>query len=246
MPRRRLFHLLAVWSVLALVGCGGIAGERATPTPTPTPTELLELASQHLAETPAVHFVLEVQGETFVDPVANMLLVRAEGDLQRPDRVRTALQLEVVGRVISLFLVSVGDQAWMTDLLTGEWGVAPLEFTYRPGIIFSPQHGLAPMMERARDVALLADEDVDGRRAYHVRASVAQSMVGPLTNNSIKGSQLTVEFWIDQETQALLRARISEPPDPQRPHPAIWTIDFSHHGEAITIEPRVAATQSTG
>jgi len=77
------------------------------------------------------------------------------------------------------------------------------------------------------------------RRAYHVRASVAQAVVGPLTNNTIRGSTLTVEFWIDQETQALLRARISEPPDPQRPHPAVWTIDFSHHGEDITIEPPV-------
>ena len=235
-----------MWSLLALVGCGVTGGERATPRPTPTPMELLELASQRLTETPAVHFVLEVQGETFVDPVASMLLVRAEGDLQRPDRVRTSLQLEVVGRVISLLLVSVGDQAWMTDLLTGEWGVAPLEFTYRPGVIFSPQNGLAPLMERVQDVELLADEDISGRRAYHVRARVAQSIVGPLTNNTIKGSTLTVDFWIDQETQALLRARISEPPDPQRPHPAVWTIDFSHHGEDITIEPPVPATPSTG
>ena len=239
MRRRRFVHLLVASTVLTLAGCGSNAGEQATPLPTPTPAELLELASQRLAETPAVHFVLEVEGETFVDPLAEMLLVRAEGDLQRPDRVRTALQLEVVGRVISLLLVSVGDQAWMTDLLTGEWGTAPLEFTYRPGVIFSPEHGLAPMMERVQDVKRLADEAIDGRSAYHVQASVAQSDVNELTNYTIKGSLLTVDFWIDRETQALLRVRIAEPPDPQRPHPAVWTIDFSHHGEDITIEPPV-------
>jgi hypothetical protein len=225
--------------VLTLFGCGVTAEERAARPPTPTPTELLVLASRRLAETPAVHFVLEVEGETFIDPMANMLLIRAEGDLQRPDRVRTTFQVEVVGRVISLHLVSVGDEAWMTNLLTGEWEDAPLEFTYRPGIIFSPRDGLGPMMERVQDVERLEDEDISGRSASHVRATVAQSIARPLTYNTIKGSPITVDFWIDRETQALLRARISEPPVAHRSHSAVWTLDFSHHGEAVSIEPPV-------
>jgi len=225
--------------VLTLFGCGVTAEERVTPPATPTPTELLEMASQRLAETPTVHFVLEVEGETFVDPLANMLLVRAEGDLQRPDRVRTAFQIEVIGRLISMHLVSVGDKAWMTNLLTGEWGDAPLEFTYRPGIIFSARDGMGPVMERVQDVERLEDEDISGRSAYHVRATVAQSIVRPLTYNTIKGSPITIDFWIDRETQALLRARISEPPVADRPQPAVWTLDFSHHGEAVSIDPPV-------
>jgi hypothetical protein len=237
--RRRFVQLLVACSALTLVGCGSAAREQATPLPTPTPNELLELASERLAETPAVHFVLEVEGDAFVDPLAEMLLVSAEGDLQRPDRVRTDLQLQVLGRVISLFLVTVGDRAWMTDLLTGEWGTAPVEFTYRPGIIFSPENGLGPMMKRVQDVQRLEDEKIAGRPAYHVRANVPQDAVIALTNYTIKGSVLTVDFWIDHETQALLRVRIAEQPASDRPHPAVWTIDFSHHGEPITIEPPV-------
>lgn len=225
--------------MLTLFGCGVTAEERVTPPPTPTPTELLEMASRRLAETPTVHFVLAVEGETFIDPVANMRLLSAEGDLQRPDRVRTAFQVEVVGRVISLHLVSVGDEAWMTNLLTGEWEDAPLEFGYRPDILFSPRDGIGPVMERVQGAERLADEEIAGRAAYHVRATVAQSIVRPLTYNTIKGSPITIDFWIDQETQALLRVRISEPPKSDRPHPAVWTLDFSRHGEAVTIEPPV-------
>jgi hypothetical protein len=239
LPQRGLLHLLGACSVLALVGCGLTAEEPVTPAATPTPTELLEMASQRLAETPTVHFVLEVEGETFIDPLASMLLVRAEGDLQRPDRVSTAFQVEVVGRVVSLHLVSVGDEAWMTNLLTGEWEDAPREFTYRPSIIFSPRNGMGPVMGRVQDVERLEDENISGRAAYHVRATVAQAIVRPLTYNTIKGSPITIDFWIDQETQALLRARISEPPVSHRPHPAVWTLDFSHHGEAVSIEPPV-------
>ena len=220
-------------------GCGPTGEKPATPTLTPTPTELLEMARRRFAETPTVHFVLEVNGETFIDPVANMRLLGAEGDLQRPGRVRTAFQVEVVGRVISLQLVSVGDEAWMTNLLTGEWGDAPPEFGYRPDILFSPRDGIGSVVEQVQGVERLEDEEIAGRAAYHVRATVAQSIVRPLSYNTIKGSPVTVDLWIDQETQDLLRVRISEPPKSDRPHPAVWTLDFSHHGEAVSIEPPV-------
>jgi hypothetical protein len=225
--------------VLVLFGCGPTDAEPATPSPTHTPTELVKMASRRFAETPSIHFVLKVEGETFIDPVNNMRLLSAEGDLQRPDRVRTAFQVEVVGQVVSMHLVSVGNEAWMTNLLTGEWSDAPLEFTYRPDILFSPRNGIGSVMERIQGVERLEDEDISGRSAYHVRATVAQPVVRPLTYNTIKGSPVTVDFWFDRETQALLRARIAEPPGSRRQHPAVWTLDFSHHGEAVSIEPPV-------
>ena len=75
-----------------MVGCCGPSrkGSHAR-TRRPRRTALLEMASKRLAETPAVHFALDVQGETFVD-TANIRLLGAEGDLQRPDRVRTAFR----------------------------------------------------------------------------------------------------------------------------------------------------------
>ena len=60
------------------------------------------MASKRLAETPTVHFALDVQGETFIDTGRNIRLLGAEGDLRRPDRVRTAFQAEVMDRAISL------------------------------------------------------------------------------------------------------------------------------------------------
>jgi hypothetical protein len=64
-------------------------------------------------------------------------------------------------------------------------------------------------------------------------------VVGPLTYYTITGSPVTVDLWIDQETHDLLRARLSEPPGPERPNPAVWTLNLSHHGDDISIEPPV-------
>jgi len=239
LPRRRFLHLLGAGSVLALAACGPAANESITPEPTLTPAALLEMASKRLAETPTVHFALGVQGETFIDTGRNIRLLSAEGDLRRPDRVRTAFQAEVMDRAISLQLVTIGEQSWTTNILTGKWENAPLEFAYQPDILFSTQDGIGPVMGRVEDVERLEDEEIEGRSTFHLRASVDEAVVGPLTYYTITGSPVTVNLWIDRETHDLLRARLSEPPGPERPNPAVWTLNLTHHGDDVSIEPPV-------
>jgi len=239
LSRRRFLNLLGAGSVLTLGACGPAENEAATPEPTSTPAALLELASKRLAETPTVHFALDVQGETFIDTGRNIRLLGAEGDLLRPDRVRTTFKAEVMGRAISLQLVTIGDESWTTNILTGEWENAPLEFAYQPDTLFSTQDGIGPVMGRVQNAERLEDEEIEGRPTYHLRATVDQSVVGPLTYYTITGSPITVDLWIDQETHDLLRAQLSEPPGPERPNPAVWTLNLSHHGQDISIEPPV-------
>ena len=239
--RRQFLKLLGASGVLTLGACSPSGQEQLTPTPepTPSPAALLEMASKRLAEIPTVHFKLDVQGETFIDTGRNIQLLGAEGDLQRPDRVHTTFQAEVLDRAISLQLITIGDRSWTTNILTGEWENAPLEFAYRPDILFSTQDGIGPVMGRVEDVERLENEEVADRSTYHLRATVDQSIVGPLTYNTLTGSPVTVDWWIAQETHDLLRARISEPPGPERPNPAVWTLDLSHHGEELAIEQPV-------
>lgn len=241
-PRRQPLALpwpLLIGLLLVLGGCGAAETPTPTPEPTSTPADILALASKRLAETPSVHFALNVEGETYVDTAKSIRLVGAEGDLVRPDRVQTTFQAEVIGRTISLQLITVGEDSWTTNLLTGEWEPAPMEFAYRPDVLFSTQDGIGPVMGRVDEVERLDDEEIDDKPAYHLTAQVDQSIVGPLTYYSINGSPVTVDLWIDRETGDLLRARLTEPPADDRPNPAVWTLDLSHHGEELSIEPPI-------
>ena len=239
LPRRR-FLTLAAACAIALTGCGS-AQQAPTPAPTLSADELLELASRRLAETQSVHFLLDVQGETFIDTSRAIRLLGAEGDLRRPDRVRTTFQAEIMDRAVTLQLITIGEDSWTTNVLTGDWGPAPLEFAYQPDVLFSTEDGIGPIMNRVQNAQRLEDQDIAGRPAYHLRATVDEETVGPLTYYTITGSPVTVDLWIDQETNDLLRAQLSEPPGAERPNPAVWTLDLSHHGEDITIEPPPAA-----
>ena len=149
LSRRRFLTFAGAGGAVALAGCGP-SQESPPATPTVSAETVLELASKRLAETPSVHFALDIEGETFVDTARTIRLLGAEGDLQRPDRVRTTFQAEIMDRAITLQLITIGEDSWTTNVLTGEWGEAPLEFAYQPDVLFStrgwhrPGHGTGP------------------------------------------------------------------------------------------------------
>ena len=240
--RVRLLPSLLALVFLAPFLVGGAAAanqtETAAPSGTPTAVDLLARASRRLAETQSVHFRLDVEGETFVDEGEEIRLVEAEGDLQRPDRVATTFKAEVFTRIITLNLITIGDQTWTTNILTGDWEIAPPEFAYRPAVLFDNQEGIGPVMGRVQDVELRGEEEIDGRPAHHVVARVDESVIGPLTYETMSGSPITVDLWIDRESDDLLRARLAEPPGVSD-DPATWTLDLSEHGEQVAIEAPV-------
>jgi hypothetical protein len=229
----------AVLAAGSLGACGGSSPSSApTAAPTLTPTEILAAASKRLAETQTIGFTLDIEGDTFVDSAGTIRLLSASGDLERPDRVRTEFKAEVLGRAVTLQLITIGGETWITNIVDGSWGPAPAEFAYRPDVLFDTQNGLGPVMGRVTDVTLLPDEKIDGTDAWRLSARVPQDVIGPLTYNTIKGSPVTVDLWVDKATNDLLRARLSEPPLEGKT-PAIWTLDLMRHGQDVEIDAPV-------
>jgi hypothetical protein len=203
-------------------------------------TEILSRASQKLANTQTVRFKLDVDGDTYVDSLHTLKLIEAEGDLVRPDRVRTSFKIEALGRVtVTIQLIIVDGQWWTTDLITGKWGPAPADFEYDPSVLFDNQGGIGPVMDRVTDAQRLDDEEIDGRETFHIQAEVADDIIDSLTYHTIQGTPITVDLWIDQETNDLLRARLAEPPGAGEVEPSVWsvwTLDLFDHDAKIEIE----------
>lgn len=104
--------------------------------------DILSHASQQLANTQTVRFKLGVEGDTYIDSANTLKLLQAEGDLVRPDRVRTTFKVEALGRVtVTVQLIIVSGRWWTTDLITGKWGPAPGDFAYDPSVLFDNQNG---------------------------------------------------------------------------------------------------------
>lgn len=229
--------------LVVLTACGGQPTPDPTstvvPTPTPTVARLLERASVRLADTSAVHYDLAITGDTFLDTTNTIRLLDAQGDLQRPDRVYSSFRAEVLGQTITLQLITVGDDSWTTDIVSGEWVKAPAEFAYNPSVLFDNQNGIGPVMDRISEARRLDDTEIDGRPVYRLEAEVDQATIGPLTSHLLAGPVVTVTLWIDRDTDDLLRAELSQPATEAGEEPITWTLDVSKHGEEISIEPPI-------
>ena len=229
-----------------LVGTAAAAGfiaapagiSRARQATSPAAPDILRAASIKLAATPTIRFKLEIDGKTFVDDADAIQLLEAEGELVRPDRVFAAFKIKVLGAVTAnINLITIGDQYWSTDLITGKWISAPPEFTYDPKTLFDEKNGIGPVMDKVIDPVLLGDEEVDDRACWRVQALVAQDIIGKLTSNTMDGEPITVDLWVDKETNDLMRAQLAEPNDNGKEEPATWVLELRDHGADITIEP---------
>jgi hypothetical protein len=223
---------------LLIAGTAQAQQSSSTPVPESQATQILRSASTKLAETPSLHFTIGIDGDAYIDDQHTIRLIEAEGDLVRPDRVIASFKVNVLDSVnASISMVTVGDQHWSTDLISGKWISAPAEFSYDPVVLFDNTRGIGPVMDQVTNSTLVGEENVDGKDAYHIHADVPQAIIGDLTSNTMEGDPISVDLWIDSSTNDLLRVQLAEPKDNGKDHPATWTLNLSKHGESIQINP---------
>jgi hypothetical protein len=235
---RAMIAILVTLPMLA--ACGSAGGDTEPSEENGSADAILASASTRIAETQSMRFVLDVEGDTFIDTTQTIRLVAARGQLARPDSVEVEFQVSLFSAgSVSIRMISIGPKAWTTDLLTGNWGVAPAEFGYDPTVLYDNQNGLGPVMGRIEQPTLLGTEDVRGRTAHHIAGTVSEETIALVTSETMTGSGIAIELWIDAETSDLLRLRLAEPEDNGKANNAVWTMDLTDHGKQVSIEPPI-------
>jgi hypothetical protein len=231
---------LATWLLAAMLSLAALPVAGATPVATPASEAqtILEQASLRLADVQSLHFTLEIEGETYIDDAGTIRLLSAEGDLARPDRVAVQFRVNILNTAdVTIRMITIGEQSWTTDLLTGNWGDAPPEFGYNPSVLYDNQDGLGPVMGKLDNAELAGTEEIDGREAWHITGTAPSAVIDPLTAGTMTGDAIAIELWIDMETYDLLQVRVIEPPSADKENPATWELRLSRFDEEVTIEP---------
>jgi outer membrane lipoprotein-sorting protein len=201
---------------------------------------ILSAASKRLADVETLHFTLEIEGDTFIDQSGTLKLEWAEGDLSRPDMASVEFKVSLFGAgTVSIRMITVGEDSWTTDLITGNWGDAPPEFGYNPSILYDNQNGLGPVMGKLENASLDGTDEVNDREAHHIKGTASADTIKPLTSGTMTGDNVELEIWIDTETSDLLRVKVFEPESDEKENPATWELNLSHFNEKVTIEPPV-------
>jgi lipoprotein LprG len=201
-----------------------------------TAESLLAGAREQWADTETAHFVLDVEGEAFLDSAQTIRLRSAEGDIARPDSMQASARIDVSVLVVDISLVAVGGDIYMTNFVSGRWERAPGDFRYDPSILFSDTEGIGPILTELQNPELGATEQIDGQETRIVTGTVDAATVQNITAGAIQGESIPVSVWIATDEHTIHRVVLTEP-EGVREVPATWTLNLSNHNAPVTIEP---------
>ena len=119
------------------------------------------------------------------------------GDFQLPDRAKGKLMASLGIVALEMDIVTIGEQAYITNPETGVWEQYPLIYTGLP----NPYELVLPPADVSRytDVQVVKEQTVDGAQTRHIRANLRANVLGSAYNN------LFVEMWIGKDDNLIRR-----------------------------------------
>ena len=91
----------------------------------PQAQAIVDKARARFDQVNALHFTLTVDGDVYLDTLHTQKLKSADGDLIRPDKVSLTAKASVGPVNATLKFIQIGDQAYLTNILTGKVGQSP-------------------------------------------------------------------------------------------------------------------------
>jgi hypothetical protein len=224
-------------AIAAVVACGSSDKDAASPTAgtaaAPTlidPTVVLAESGRLMEATGSFHFLLDHQkGGTRLLP--NLTLDEAEGDVVKPDKISAEFVGGSGGFVVKSSLITVGEDSYMTNPLTGRWETVPKDVS--PLGFFDPQRGVSSMMTAVEDPVLKGSEE----GVYLIEGELPAEALSPLVGLVLPGARVSVELTISVDTHYLQRATFGGAVKESELEGTIRTITLSGFGEPVNIEP---------
>ncbi len=208
------------------------------PTTTPMVQAVVDKARTRFDALTAVHFILSIEGDIFLDTTRTIKLRAGEGDALRPDRVALTAKVSVGSINAQLKFIQIGSMGYLTDVLTGKWGPAPQGIEFDPRIIFDQQTGVTGVVKKVNSWVLVDTTKVNNTDTQHVRGFVPGAAVNDLVQSSLRGDFVDVDLYIEPKSSDVLRFVLSEQAVAVPVGTAVskWTLELSKQNQNIKID----------
>ena len=219
-------------ALLAVAACGdNLPLEGPTPTPTPTPEQRLDAAAERMAALTSLAFRLsheEGATQLFEGVVATVV----SGEVAIPGGANVEVEAEALGFFVSINIVVVDDQAYMTDPLSGTWQSLPaadLPFDFR-----DLGATLADITRSVEAPALGAALEIDGISTVGVTGTVTGADLAALIPGADVDAQLNVELYVDADG-LVRRVRLSDSLIEGDVDNVVRVLDFSAFDAPVSV-----------
>ena len=204
--------------------------------PALSPNDIVTQAGQAMLRVPSFHFKIEISGSpVYLNRATALHLRSAEGDFARPDRMGVHLKVIAAVAAAELDMIAIGDEQYLTNLLTQQWEALPPEFGFNPAVMFDPKVGLEQVLSGGLDEAkFVGVEAIDNASVYHVMGQLDGARVQGMSGGLIGTGRVEAEVWVDGRTFVPRKAVVVDrSADPQQP--TIWTLTFGSYSKPVNI-----------
>jgi len=222
-------RVVMVLVMLAALACTPAAREL-------TPKEVLDRAADELDKATSAHFMLEQQNGS-VQLAAGVQVVNAEGDVQRPDRLRMNFTLRLAGFSAESQLVAVGEQLYLTNPLNGQWQKAP-PATGAPRV-FDKDRGVSSLLRKVADPERVGSESIDGVQTQHLKGSVPAASFGAMTGGQVTADSVPGDIWVGSADYLPRQVRLEGQIGAGDTSATVRVLKFSRYNDAVSIEPPI-------
>jgi hypothetical protein len=228
-----------IWAAAAgalLLGLG--ACDREPAEEVVTPQNWLENAVSAWNSTKSFHFTLVLNRRAVpLDPSGLLSYNDVEGDVVAPDRVQAQATVKTPVGNTPVAFISIGENQWLTNPLTRQWGPAPPQAAGGVGDIFDPQTGIGPTLANMGELQQGPDETLEGVPVVKLTGTMPGRILSTFAADLATVPRLDVELWVGKDDNRIRQIIVHEPPPPNAPAGASWTFKFSRFDEPISIEP---------
>lgn len=200
------------------------------------PAEVITSAGEAMLKQTSFHFKIDISGAAvYLNRAASLQLRSAEGDFARPDRMGVHLKVIAAVAAAELDMIALGNEQYLTNILTRQWEPLPPEFGFNPAVMFDPQVGLEQLLKAGLDNPhWIGVEVIDDASVYHVQGSLDGARLQGLSGGLISRQPIVADLWVDSQSGLPVKAEIVDPGDnPEKP--TTWTFTFSSYGKTVNI-----------
>jgi lipoprotein LprG len=207
----------------------------------PQAQAIVDDARARLDQVNAVHYLLTIDGDLAIDAAKTLKIRSAEGDLLRPDKASATAKVAIGPVNATVRFMQIGNDSYMTNLLTGKWEKAPGGLGFDPSVVLDSQNGVASMLSKISGWQYIESTQVDGVDTQHLRGSVPVEAVNAFLAGSMRGDAVDVDLYVAGQNNDMVRFVIAEQPAAVTPGTVVarWTLDLSNQNGNISILPPI-------
>ena len=163
-------------------------------------------------------------------------LLNANGDIVMPDKVKAQATVVLSGQSITVNLISIANNQFITDPITGQWRV--IKGLLDPRTLTNPDTGIASLIGKVQNVSQPADDTVNGVPCWRVTGQLDAKYLAFFTGGGVpSGTMLQTTSCIGKSDMLPYQLKVTGQAASWDMTKTSRTFLISNYNENISITP---------